>query len=248
MEKIKLFEKSLKSSGFTKLTLEQKKKMFERLGLKFPDRVTTEHHLQRMYVCEHDGYRVVVNSGIIGNELLTPGLSWVMITEDYKRLFTRAFKSDTREPSQAMLDRILAYALVAKNIIFNRPLERRTSKLKRLVEKSETFTNKEGKEKRRLTDYWVCKHEVDDYVFKPTARVKYLEGISPQLKKVFLRKERELQRYYETRTAVRFRKEVRKTSKVTKPENQGVFGRHFKAALKDLPPRDSLGPGISKFW
>lgn len=220
MKKIKIFEKSLKSSGFRKLSRSEKKKTFKRLGLQFPDRVTSGHHLQDMYVFEHDAYRVVINSGIVDNQLLKPGLSWVMITADDKRLFSRPFLSKETKPSQIMLDRILAYGLVARNIIINRPLAKSTNKLKDLIEKEEIIINDDGDPKRILTSCWVSEGEPEEYVFKPTNQMEYLKNIPKFFKILFLKKEYMLQKYFATRTAKKFRKEIRKKSKVTKPENR----------------------------
>lgn len=218
--RINTFKESLKDSSFRKLTLVEKKKMFQRLGIKFPKRTTSTHHLQDMYIFELDGYRVVINSGIIGNTLLTPGLSWVMITCDDKRLFVRAFKSDFDEPTQQMLDRLLAYALVMQWMLILRPLDNTTGKLKSLVEKEEEFINKKGKFKKRIRAYWVCDNDKDDYVFSPTNCYPLLKFKDEHLTKAFLKKEAQLEYYYEHRTAMRFRKDVRKKSKVTKPGNR----------------------------
>lgn len=244
MEKIKLFEKELLSLGYTKLTLAEKKKLFKRLGIEFPKRTTKTHHLQDMYVFERDGYRGVINSGIVRKKLLKPGLSWAMITADDKPLFSRPFMSKKDDPSQIMLDRMLAYAYIIQNIILKRPLEGRTGKLKDLVEKEEKIITDAGETKRALTDFWVCEHEPDEYVFKPSNQAKYLENVPKSLKILFLRKERQIKKNFETRKAKLFRKEIRKTARITKPENRtlvAVNSKRFKSLVKNYPSINSTG-------
>ncbi len=217
---INKFENTLKKSGFIKLTIQEKKKIFQRLGIVFPKRVTGTHHAQQMYVFDHDGYRVVVNSGIIGYQLLTPGLSWVMITCDDKRLFVRVFKSDFHKPTEQMLNRMVAYALVMKNILRLRPLDPQTKKLKHLVEKEEEFINIKGRLKKRLRLYWTFPNTVDEYVFSPANLYELLKPLNIKFATAFSEKEKKAEYYYEHRTAIRFRKDVRKKSKVTNPGNR----------------------------
>jgi hypothetical protein len=220
MQRIKDFDAHMKQLGYTRLTLHEKKKMFKRLGIVFPKRVTGTHHAQQMYVCEVDGYRSVINSGIVAYRLLTPGLSWAMITCDDKRLFVRAFKSDLDEPTEQMLDRMEAYAFVMKNMLRLRPLDPKTNKLKSLVEREEEFINTEGHFRKRLRAYWVCPNSPSEYVFSATNLYQLLESLDPKLVKAFKKKEAQTEYYYEHRTAIRFRKDVRKKSKVTNPKNR----------------------------
>lgn len=156
----------MKSLGFRKVTLEEKRKDFKRLGKKFPDRVTGAHHYQDMYVFEHQGYQAVVNSGILDGRLLKPGLSWVLITADYKRLFVRAFKSNTAIFSEATADRLIAYAYLVKEIILNRPLDEPSGKLKDLVERDEQFLVPGQGYKRRLVNYWMSDNEPEQELFE----------------------------------------------------------------------------------
>lgn len=238
-KRIAEFRKALKSEHVRKITLAEKKDIFKRLGIRFPKRVTSDHHFQETFVFECNTYKVVVNSGIIDNKLLTPGLSWVMITRDDKRLLVRTFKSDDDEPSQAMLDRLLAYALVFKKMIIGRPMDPRTDELKGLIEKSEEFTNRKGKKKVRLRAYWTCESATDEVVFSENDLKKYLSGIPEHLQKAFLEKERKTESYWEHRKAKKLRKEIRKKSKVTKEKNR-AFGDDFSQAVKNLAKRGPL--------
>lgn len=216
------FHKKMKNLGFRKVPLFEKKKDFKRLGKVFPSRVTGAHHYQDMYVFEHQGYRAVINSGIIDGKLLKPGLSWALITLDHKRLFVRAFKSNTANVTEAMADRLIAYAYLLKGVLLNRPTDTRSGQLKDLREQEESFLVPEQGYKRILKNYWMSDNDPAQELFEKELFESYLQKVPARYCEIINNKEKSLTNYYRKRPFNRFRKEVRKKSKTEKSGNSFV--------------------------
>ncbi len=210
--------------GFRLVSVEEKKREFERLGKEFPDRVTGLHHYQDMYIFEHLGYRAVVNTGIINGKLMKPGLSWVLITEDSKTLFARAFKENSGNMPEIMSDRLVAYAQLVQNIVLNRPLDPVSKKPKDLVEhKVAIFIKETGKYTDILKNSWFCDHGPEEDLFSLDNMRVYFDGIDEYSSNLIHQKEKIMYRYFTLwRKAKNFRKEIRKKSLTKKPENSYV--------------------------
>lgn len=208
------FRKEIKELGFRKMTEKEILQNNKRLHLEFPERVTANTHRQEQYIYAHrNGYQVVVITSLLDDFFMETGRVWVNITEDYHRLWSRYFLKN--QGYQSVLEKVLTYAQFAKNIVDNRPLCPKSNAWMDLYEEKTSFVFK-GVTKTKYFHLW--KSNYVDLSFHEFFGV-YLKGIHLKKQEIIFAKEYKMERYFKTRTAQRFAREIRKVAKVIKPEN-----------------------------
>lgn len=219
MERIRLraisdFRTVIKELGFRKMSEKEILQNNKRLDLEFPERVTADTHRQEQYIYAHrNGYQVIVITSLLNDRFMETGRIWVQITEDGDRLWTRYFLKN--QGYQSVLEKVLAYAQFAQNIVNNRPLCPKSDAWMDLYEDKTSFTFK-GVLKEKYVHSWKSDHA--DYSFYEFFGI-YLKGIPSKKQEIILAKEYKMERYFKTRTAQRFARKIRKVATVTKPEN-----------------------------
>lgn len=120
IKKLLKLHNAINDQKYKKESFKEKLKEHVVKGLKMPERATVENALQAMYKYKSKTkYNSKLLTGIIDGRFTEKGSAWVHVTnEKDERVWTREFYRIT---PKILIERLLPYAIVAKNIADGRP-------------------------------------------------------------------------------------------------------------------------------